>query len=345
MLGRKKGEMSRVFVAGATGALGQPLVRRLVGHGMEVAGLTRHGSRTPLIGDLGAEPVVADALDAAGISAAVVAARPDAVVHALTAVPKRGPLRAGDLDRTNRIRREGTANLLAAARRAGARRFVAESMIFVYGFGDHGEERLTEDGADSSGNAKPWLTRAVESVRDLEAQVLSATARGEVDGVILRFGFFYGVGAGTEVMARLLRRRMLPVPGEGTGVGSWIHIEDAAAAVVAALAHGRPGEAYNIVDDEPVVHREFVRTLGRELGAPEPYRIPFWLGRLVAPLLMAGLESRIPVSNAKAKRELEWSPQFPTYREGLRNVGERLAGGRETGVVAARGRDRRGAGS
>jgi nucleoside-diphosphate-sugar epimerase len=284
-------------------------------------------------------------LDAAAISAAVVAARPDAVVHALTAIPKRGPLRAGDLDRTNRLRREGTANLLAAARLAGAQRFVAESMIFVYGFGDHGQERLTEDGVDSSHSAKPWLTEAVESVRDLEAQVLSATTRGEVDGVILRFGFFYGVGAGTDLMARLLRRRMLPIPGQGTGVGSWIHIGDAAAAVVAALAHGRPGEAYNIVDEEPVVYREFVRTLGRELGAPKPYRIPAWLGRLLAPLLMADLESRIPVSNAKAKRELQWSPQFPTFREGLRSVGERLARGRETGMVAALRRDRRGAGS
>jgi nucleoside-diphosphate-sugar epimerase len=168
--------------------------------------------------------------------------------------------------------------------------------------------------------------------------------RGEVDGVLLRFGFFYGVGAGTDIMARLLHHRMLPVPGEGAGVGSWIHIEDAAA-VVAALAYGRPGEAYNIVDDEPVLYREFVRTLARKLGAPEPYRIPIWLGRLVAPLLMAYLETRIPVSNAKAKRELQWSPRFPTYREGLSDVAERLARGRETGIVEALRRDRRGAGS
>jgi nucleoside-diphosphate-sugar epimerase len=315
----------RVLVAGATGALGRPLVRRLAEHGVEVAGLTRHASKAPLLDDLGAEPIVADALDAAALTAAVVAASPDAVVHALTAIPTRGPLRAGDLVPTNRIRREGTANLLAAARLAGARRFIAESMIFVYGFGDHGEERLTEDGADSPDDAKPWLAEAVESVRDLEAQVRSATARGEVEGGLLRFGFFYGAGTGTDLMARLLRRRLLPVPGAGAGVGSWIHIEDAAAAVVAALAHGRPGEAYNIVDDEPVVFREFVRTLCRELGAPQPYRIPTWLGRLVAPLLMADLESRIPVSNAKAKRELQWSPRFPTYREGLSNVGERLA--------------------
>jgi nucleoside-diphosphate-sugar epimerase len=336
--------MRRVFVAGATGALGQPLVRRLVEHGVEVVGLTRHASKTPLISDLGAEPVVADALDARGISAAVLAARPDAVVHALSAIPKRGPLRPGDLDRTNRIRREGTANLLAAARLAGARRFVAESMIFVYGFGDHGEQRLTEDVAGSWDNAKPWLTEAVQAVRDLEFQVLSATIRGEVDGVILRFGLFYGVGAGTDIMARLLRRRALPLPGDGAGVGSWIHIADAAAAVVAALARGRPGEAYNIVDDEPAEYREFVHTLARELGAPRPNRIPPWLGRLVAPLLMADLESRIPVSNAKAKRGLGWSPRFPTYREGLRNVGERLAGERETGMVQARDRDRRGGG-
>lgn len=336
---------SRVLVAGAIGALGRPLVRRLVEHGVAVAGLTRHASKTQLISDLGAEPVVADALDAAAVTAAVVAARPDAVVHALTAIPKRGPLRAGALDRTNRLRRAGTANLLAAATLAGARRFVAESMVFVYGFGDHGAQPLTEERTGFSDDAKPWLAEAVASVRDLEAQVLSATARGEVDGVLLRFGFFYGVGAGTDLMARLLRRRLLPVPGADAGVGSWIHIEDAAAAVVAALARGRPGEAYNIVDDEPVMYREFVRTLAREVGAPEPYRIPAWLGRLVAPLLMADLESRIPVSNAKAKRELQWSPQFPTYREGLGSVGERLARGGGTGIVAALRRDRRGAGS
>jgi nucleoside-diphosphate-sugar epimerase len=326
-------DRSRVLVVGATGALGRPLVRRLVEHGVEVAGLTRHASKTQLLSDLGAGPVVADALDPAAISAAVVAARPEAVVHALTAIPKRGPLRARDLDRTNRLRREGTANLLAAARLAGARRFIAESMIFVYGFGDHGEERLSEDGADSSDDAKPWLAEAVASVRDLEAQVVSATMRGEVDGVLLRFGFFYGVGAGTDIMARLLCRRMLPVPGEGAGVGSWIHIEDAAAAVVAALAYGRPGEAYNIVDDEPVLYREFVRTLGRELGAPNPYWIPAWLGRLVAPLLMADLESRIPVSNAKAKRELQWSPQFPrTVRDSATSPSTWRAAARRGGL-------------
>jgi nucleoside-diphosphate-sugar epimerase len=133
-------DTSRVLVAGATGALGQPLVRCLVERGVEVAGLTRHASKAPLISDLGAEPVVADALDPVAISAAVVTARPDAVVHGLTAIPKWGPLRAEDLDRTNRLRREGTGNLLAAAGLAGARRFVAESMIFVYGFGDHGED-------------------------------------------------------------------------------------------------------------------------------------------------------------------------------------------------------------
>jgi len=139
------------------------------------------------------------------------------VVHALTAIPKRGPLRAGDLDPTNRLRRAGTANLLAAATLAGARRFVAESMVFVYGFGDHGERPLAEDGTGCSDDATPWLAEAVASVRDLEAQVLAATARGEVDGVLLRFGFFYGVGAGTDLMARLLRRRLLPVPGDAGG--------------------------------------------------------------------------------------------------------------------------------
>jgi nucleoside-diphosphate-sugar epimerase len=332
----------RIFVAGATGALGRPLVRRLVADGMEVVGLTRHESRARLISDLGGEPVVADALDAPILSTAVRAARPDAVVHALTAIPKRGPLRPRDLAGTNRLRWEGTANLLAAATQAGARRFVAESMIFVYGFGDHGNELITEDRAPAEHDSSPLVKDAVDAVRALEDQVLAATASGEVEGVVLRFGFFYGVGAGTDVMARLLRRRMLPVPGDGAGVGSWIHIEDAAAAVVAALAHGRPGETYNIVDDEPVGYGEFVDALCREIGAPEPYRIPRWIGRVAAPFLMADLGSRIRVANAKARRELTWAPAFPTYREGLKEVGDRLFGNAgEEGRVRGRGRRRR----
>jgi nucleoside-diphosphate-sugar epimerase len=314
----------RIFVAGATGALGRTLVRRLVEGGSEVVGLTRHESRTALIGDLGAIPVVADALDRAVLSEVVLTARPDAVVHALTAIPRRGPLRPRDLSATNRLRWDGTANLLAAAIEAGARRFVAESMILIYGFGDHGDEPLTEELVPALHSSKAWLTEAEEGVRDLERQVFEATSRGELEGVILRFGFFYGVGAGTDIMARLLRRRLLPIPGDGSGIGSWIHIEDAASAAEAALGYGRPGEAYNIVDDEPVAYREFVNTLSREIGAPKPFRIPGAIGRVVAPLLMADLDSRIPVSSAKAKRELEWTPRFPTYREGLREVATRL---------------------
>ncbi len=336
--------MGRVFVAGATGALGRPLVRRLVDEGMAVVGLTRFPSKTELIRALGAEPVVADALDAAALTSVVLEAHPDAVVHALTAVPRRGPLRSRDLAATNRIRRQGTANLLAAARQAGARRFVAESMIFVYGFGDHGDKPITEDHPLSLSNTEPWLTEAVEAVRDLEAQVMSATNGGEVEGVILRFGFFYGVGAGTELMARLLRRSMLPIAGAGDGLGSWIRIEDAAAAAVAALTQGPSGAVYNVVDDEPVLYRDFVGTLARKIGAPGPYRIPMLLARLIAPMAVAVLGARIPASNAKAKRDLGWSPRFPTFREGLEDVASRLSRADETGGDFARHRDGQDAG-
>ena len=328
--------MDRIFVAGATGALGRPLVRRLAETGADVVGLTRFRSRTSLIRALGAKPVVADALDGDALSSVLVDAHPDAVVHALTAVPRRGPLRRRDLAATNRLRRAGTANLLAAARQAGTRRFVAESMIFVYGFGDQGDELNTEDRRLDSVDAKPGLAEAVEAVRDLEAQVRSATTRGEIDGVILRFGFFYGPGAGSELMARLLRRRMLPVAGAGEGLGSWVHIDDAAAATAAALTQGRSGEIYNVVDDETVRYREFADTFARLVGAPEPYRIPVWLARLIAPMAVAVLGARIPISNAKAKRELGWSPRFPTYREGIEDVVKHLSRPGERAVDASR---------
>ncbi len=317
----------RVFVAGASGALGVPLVRQLVAQGHQVTGLTRHAAKRTLLEGLGAEAVVANALDPDALRAAVVAAQPDVVVHALTAIPRRGPLRARDIRATDRLRVEGTSNLLASSVAAGARRLVAESMVLVYGFGDHGAEFLTEQHPAAERSPTSWLQQSVDALRELERQVLQATARGEIEGIVLRFGFFYGPVPGMETMVRLLRRRFVGVPGGVSGIGSWVHVEDAAAAVVAAIRHGRPGQVYNVVDDEPVGAGELLAALASEVEAPAPRLVPRWLVRLAAPFLLADLETVIRVSNAKAKHELNWRPAFPTYRDGLADLAATL--GRE----------------
>lgn len=310
----------RVFVAGASGALGVPLVRQLVAQGHEVVGLTRHAAKRTLLEGLGAEAVVANALDPNALRAAVVAAQPDVVVHALTAIPRRGPLRARDIRPTDRLRTKGTSNLLAASRAAGARRLVAESMVLVYGFGDHGGRVLTEQHPAAERSSTRWLQQSVDALRGLERQVLQAASRGEIEGIVLRFGFFYGPASGMQTTVRLLRRRLVGVLGSLSGIGSWVHVEDAAAAVVAAIRHGRPGHAYNVVDDEPVGAGELLATLASEVNAPAPRRMPRWLVRLAAPFLLADLETVLRVSNAKAKHELNWRPAFPTYRDGLADL-------------------------
>ncbi len=306
----------RILVAGATGTLGVPLVRALLRAGHEVVGLARTPSRQAAIEALGATAVVADALDAGGLEAAARRAAPEAVVHALSALPRGGPTKASDLEATNLLRVTGTANLLAAAVAAGARRLVAESMVFAYGYGDFGTEPLTEDVPLAPPD--PAVAAAVEALRRLERQVLRAE---RIEGVALRYGLFYGAGTGsTRAMVARLRRRMLPLPGGGHGIGSWIHVHDAATATVAALQRGRPGAVYNVVDDRPVAWRDFARELARVTGAPAPASLPLWLCRLVAPYGTRFLATRLPVSNARARQELAWTPAFPTYRDGLAGI-------------------------
>jgi nucleoside-diphosphate-sugar epimerase len=196
-------------------------------------------------------------------------AAPDVVVHLLTALPAGGPTRASDLAATNRLRRTGTTNLLAAAVAAGTRRLVAESMVLAHGFGDFGATPLTE----AEPLRPPGRTEAalVGAVRDLERQVLEADAA--IEGIVLRYGMLYGAATGsTQAMVRKLRRRQLPLPGGGHGSISWIHLDDATTATVAALERGRPGEVYNVVDDEPVPWRDYTTQLARVAGAPPPRR-------------------------------------------------------------------------
>jgi 2-alkyl-3-oxoalkanoate reductase len=303
----------RVFVAGATGAIGKPLVRQLIAAEHEVTGMTRRPERTAAIREVGAEAVVCDAFDAEGLREAVMAARPEAVVHALTALPQRfGP--RTDLGPTNRLRIEGTRNLIAAARAAGAKRIVAESVSFFYApeGGWMKDEEAPLD-LDAPGKFGP----TVAALADLERQVLEAEG---LEGVVLRFGWFYGPGTyicpgGSQVEE--IRKRRYPVVGEGNATFSFIHVDDAAAAVVAALNRGAPG-VYNVVDDEPAPMREWLPELAERLGAKPPRRLPPWLVRLAVGKAMArSATGTRGASNTKAKRELGWQPAHPSWRGGF----------------------------
>ncbi|MGN6588595.1 MAG: NAD-dependent epimerase/dehydratase family protein [Solirubrobacterales bacterium] len=303
----------KVFVAGATGAIGRPLIRQLVAAGHEVTGMTRRSERAAELREAGAEAVVCDVFDADGLREAVVAARPEAVVHALTALPERfGP--RTDLRPTNRLRTEGTRNLIAAAQAAGARRVIAESVAFFYApEGGWVKDEEAPLDLDAPGKFGP----AVDAVADLERQVLEAEG---IEGLVLRFGWFYGSGTyispgGSQVEE--VRKRRYPVVGEGDATFSFIHIEDAASAVVAALDHGASG-IYNVVDDEPSPMREWLPLLAETLGAKPPHRLPAWLVRLAVGKAMArSAVGTRGASNAKAKRELGWQPAHRSWRQGF----------------------------
>jgi len=309
---RPTGMTMRVLLAGATGAVGRPLTRQLLAAGHEVLALTRSAAGARELRRSGAIPVVADALDAGALLRALDGQRADAVIHQLTAL-KRMPLTLRGMSATNTLRTRGTANLLAAARAVGARRFVTQSIVLGYGYRDHGERMLTE--ADPFGVPERGPTRAVvEALADNERQVFEADG---IAGVALRYGLFYGPG--TTDLAGMLRRRMFPVPVGGGGAMSWIYIEDAASAAVAALHRGRPGAAYNIVDDEPVRWGEFLDAAAAAFGVPRPSRVPAWLLRPMS-YGHSTMTASIRASNARARDELGWAPAVPTYRDGLRRM-------------------------
>ncbi|MBI5546467.1 MAG: NAD(P)-dependent oxidoreductase [Deltaproteobacteria bacterium] len=313
----------RVFVAGATGVLGRPVVRRLVEAGHEVTGLTRSSAKVSLLRELGARGVVGDALHGRALEDAVVAARAEAVLHLLTALSKGLPGRGRDLAPTNELRVRATRHLLAAAQRAGARHFVAESMVLAYGFGDLGGEPLRESSALSAPPRNRAQRETVLSLRSLEEQTIAAGRTGRMACAALRLGLFYGPEASGAVIAAL-RRRALPLPGGGAGaVHSFIHSEDAATAVVAALTGGATG-VFNVVDDEPTSLRAFLSALAEATAAPRPRRIPMWLARWLAPYSAAVFSTRLPVSNALARERLGWVPRFPSYRQGLAELDRSL---------------------
>ena len=305
----------KVFVAGASGAIGQPLLRRLLAAGHEVTGMTRRSDRAEEIRAMGAAAVTCDVYDAAELDAAVAAARPEAVVHLLTALPERLDPRGRALAATNRVRREGTRNLIAAAAAAGAKRIVAESVAFVYvpqgGWVKGEDEPFAAGGSGAFGEASL-------AVADLERQVAEAPG---IEGVVLRYGFLYGPGtyyARGGSQAEDVRRRRFPIVGGGTGTFSFIHVEDAAAATVAAIERGNPG-AYNVVDDAPAPLHEWLPVYAEALGAKSPRSVPAWLARLVAGSAAAAMATQLRgAANAKAKRELGWEPALPSWRDGFR---------------------------
>ena len=305
----------RVFVAGATGAIGRQLVPRLVEAGHEVHGMTRSESKQAMLDDLGAVPVVADALDPDQVAEAVGRARPDVIIHQLTAI---GALDMRRFDRgfapTNRLRTEGTDYLLSAGQAVGVRRFVAQSYFASYAR-TGAAVKSEEDPFDPSPARE--MRETLAAIRHLEEAVLGARW---TEGIVLRYGGFYGPGTsiapGGE-QSELVRKRKFPLVGDGGGVWSFIHVADAAEATVAAVEHGSRG-IYNVVDDDPAPVAEWLPALAQELGAKKPMRVPRFIGRLFAGETGVAMMTEVRgASNAKAKRELGWRPAHPSWRQGF----------------------------
>lgn len=311
----------RVLIAGATGTLGMPLVRAIIAKNYEVVGLTRSSHKRRMLDQAGATAVIADALDAKALEQAIQSAAPDCVIDLLTAIPKNGPTRASHMTATNELRVKGTSNLLRAAIIAGAKRIVGESMIFAYGFGDHGEAAKTEDDVLQTQEPNAWLQEIVDAIRSLEGQFLAANKQGLIEAIPLRYGLFYGSeSASTEYVLQMLKKRFLPTISGANGIGSWIHTSDAVSATIAAMEHGHPGEIYNIVDDHPISMNDFFIYATDVMGVKCPFSIPLRLFRWIMPYPAAVLSTRLLVSNQKAKHDLQWQPQFPSYREGLEQI-------------------------
>jgi len=297
----------RVFVAGASGAIGTRLVAQLIERGHEVIGTHRSPGGAERVRALGAEPVRLDLLDPRAVRATVLAARPDAIAHQATALADLHDFKHFDRSfaQTNRLRTEGTDALLAAAREGGVGRFVAQSYASARNAREGGPVKTEDDPLDPS--PVPAMRESFAAMRHLDEAV---TAAG---GIALRYGVFYG--APNDGLIEPVRRRLFPIVGDGGGVSSFIHLDDAATATVLALERGRPG-VYNVVDDEPAPVREWLPVLAQALGAKPPRRVPRWLARLVAgeAVVMMGTSSR-GASNAKAKRELGWTPRYPSWRQ------------------------------
>ena len=306
----------RVLVAGATGAIGKQLVPRLVKAGHEVHGMTHRGSKQAMLRELGAAPVVADALDPDQVAEAVARARPDVIVHQLTAIGTIDPRHFDrDFALTNRLRTEGTDHLLSAGQAAGVRQFVAQSNG-AFAYARTGRALKGEEDPLDPVPAREWRAMAA-AIRHLEEAVLGADW---TEGMVLRYGAFYGPGtslASGGEQFELVRKGKFPLVGDGGGVWSFIHVADAAEATVAAVEQGGRG-IYNVVDDDPAPVAEWLPALAQLLDAKKPMRVPRFIGRLfageVGVVMMTELRG---ASNAKAKRELGWRPEHPSWRQGF----------------------------
>jgi nucleoside-diphosphate-sugar epimerase len=305
-----------VFVAGATGAIGRPLVRQLREAGHEVTGMTRSPAKADQLRAAGAEAVVCDAFDFDRLSGAVEQARPEVVIHQLTELPSTYDVRhyGRMVAPTNKLRSEVTPVLIGAAREAGARRVISQSIAFIYApVGGP----VKEEGDALIDEGQSAVVDAVRATAGMESMVTGAQG---VDGLVLRYGQFYGPGtyfAADGSIAKEVRRRRFPIVGDGGGVFSFVHVEDAASATVAALDHGR-AEIYNVCDDEPAAVSEWLPVYAQTLGAKPPRRVPVWLARLLGGSIAATSATELRgASNAKAKRDLQWSPRYASWRQGF----------------------------
>ena len=314
----------RVFVAGATGAIGRPLLRELVGAGHDVVGTTRSPTKAAAIAAAGAEPVVCDALDKDDLTAVVVAAEPDVVVHQMTALPQRyNPRKIRELYReTDRLHSEGTDNLLHAARTAGASKVVVQSVAFAYE--RTGSRTKTED-APLDPHPPRALRYATAALNHLEH---ATTVASGLQTVVLRYGFFYGPGTWYSPdghFAAEVRRRRYPIVGNGSGVFSFVHVDDAALATRLAIERDGSG-VFNIVDDEPAEMTEWLPVFAAAVGAPRPWTVPAWVARLAVG--RSAVEQLLTIrgaENAKARMVLGWEPGFPSWRAGFASQVERAA--------------------
>ena len=298
----------RVLVAGATSVPGLPLVRELNARGHDVVGLTRQSARTPQIERAGAKPVVADVFDAGQIDAVVADIEPEVVISLLTTLPKWGPKRPKDFDAAKKLWKTGAANLVLAAQHAGVRRVVAESMVFAYGYPTTGPAMMDETDP-YPGPPPKGGDDMLAALRGMEQTVLTSGEHSDTEGIVLRYGVFYGPGVPhDELFVRLAKWWALPAM-TGNGMVPWIHIDDVATATADAIDKGRGGQMYNIVDDRPQSFGGYVRELSARLHRPRPVPIPHQLVGLVAsyPATAFG-RTWLPLSNAKAKAELGWTP-------------------------------------
>jgi nucleoside-diphosphate-sugar epimerase len=299
----------RILLAGASGAFGRVLTPALLDAGHEVVGLTRGAGGVRTIEAMGARAVVADVMDREKLLAALDGRHFDAVISQLTAL-KKAPMRNKDMDGTNVLRTVGTENLMAAAKATGAKRFLTQSMIFGYGYGDLGAAPLTEDAYFGPSPRKAFARHGEAMLRNEQI----AFSEPGIEGIALRYGLFYG-GPATTAYVDYLQAGKLPIVKAGTN--AFIHLADAAAATVAALEHGRGGEAYNIVDDTPAQFGDVALEIAKDFRTKTPRTIPAWMTKPM-PYLNCFLTGRWIVSNAKAKAELAWQPKYPSFREGVR---------------------------